>query len=178
MGLLSGKTAIITGGGSEAGFGAAIARKFVAEDARVVLADIDVNGAKDVAGSIDESKVRALLMDVTKEKDWIRAIEFTKQEFGGLDIVVNNAGCSYPNKPTLDVTEDDFDRVFTLNVKSIYWSTKHSIPQMQAQGRGGSIINISSVGSLRPRPGLVWYSSSKGAVSTVSTRSRRCSELR
>ncbi|KAK5744133.1 hypothetical protein LTR17_002163 [Elasticomyces elasticus] len=168
MGLLSGKVAIITGGGNETGFGAAIARKFAAEDARILLTDINESGAANVAASIDTTKVKPFAMDVTREADWIRAVKAAEAEFGGLDIVVNNAGTSYRNKPTLDVTEDEFDLVFTVNVKSIFWSAKHSIPQMQAQGRGGGIINISSVGSLRPRPGLVWYSSSKAAVSNAT----------
>lgn len=83
-------------------------------------------------------------------------------------LVVNNAGTSYKNKPTLEVTSAEFDRVFLVNVKSIYWSVGAAIPQLQKQGHGGSIINISSIGSVRPRPGLVWYNSSKGAVSNVS----------
>jgi NAD(P)-dependent dehydrogenase (short-subunit alcohol dehydrogenase family) len=171
MGLLQDKVILITGAGSEAGFGSAIARAFVAEGARVVLADINAQGARDVALSIGggggAGAVKPFTMNVTREEDWSRAVEFAKQQFGGLDVVVNNAGYSYRNKPTLDVTEADFDRVFEVNVKSVFWSAKYCIPQMQSQGRGGSIINISSVGSLRPRAGLVWYSSSKGAVSTV-----------
>lgn len=169
MGLLQDKVVLVTGAGSDAGFGSAIARKFAAEGARIVLADINAQGAQDVASSIDRDAVKPFTMDVTREEDWARAVEFSKQQFGGLDVVVNNAGYSYRNKPTLDVTEEDFDRVFSINVKSVFWSAKHCIPQMQSQGRGGCIINISSVGSLRPRPGLVWYSSSKGAVSTVRT---------
>jgi NAD(P)-dependent dehydrogenase (short-subunit alcohol dehydrogenase family) len=95
-------------------------------------------------------------------------VETAVKEFGRLDIVVNNAGTTYKNKPTAEVTEDEFERVMSVNVKSIFWSVKTVIPQMQKQGGGGSIINISSSGSIRPRPGLVWYNASKGAVSNVS----------
>lgn len=107
-------------------------------------------------------------MDVTKEAAWKSAVDTTVKEFGQLDIVVNNAGWSYKNKPTLEVTVEEFDRVFDINVKSVYLSVASVVPQMQKQGHGGAIVNISSIGSTRPRPGLVWYNATKGAVSNVS----------
>jgi NAD(P)-dependent dehydrogenase (short-subunit alcohol dehydrogenase family) len=105
-------------------------------------------------------------MDVTNEGHWKSAIETCVSKWGRVDIVVNNAGTTYRNKPTLEVTSDEFDLVFNVNVKSIYLSILATVPQMKKQG-GGSIINISSTGSTRPRPGLVWYNASKGAVTNV-----------
>lgn len=102
--------------------------------------------------------------DVTKLQDWKDLLVFAIKEFGPVDILVNNAGTTYPNKPTLDVTEADFDRVFNVNVKSIYLATTVLVPYLIERGQGGSIINVASIGALRPRPGLVWYNSSKGAV--------------
>lgn len=93
-------------------------------------------------------------------------VDTAVSKFGGLDILVNNAGTSYRNKPTLDVTEAEFDRVMLVNVKSIYYSVGVAIPAMRARG-GGAIINIASIGAMRPRPGLVWYNASKGAVANV-----------
>ena len=85
------------------------------------------------------------------------------------DVVVNNAGTTYKNKPTVDVTEAEFDKVFTVNVKSVFQCVKAVVPQMKKQGHGGSVITVSSIGSVRPRPGLTWYNSTKAAVTNVST---------
>jgi 3-oxoacyl-[acyl-carrier protein] reductase len=93
-------------------------------------------------------------------------VDTAVSKFGGLDILVNNAGTSYKNKPTLDVTEAEFDRVMLVNVKSIYHSVGVAVPAMRQRG-GGAIINIASIGAMRPRPGLVWYNASKGAVANV-----------
>jgi 3-oxoacyl-[acyl-carrier protein] reductase len=95
-------------------------------------------------------------------------VEKAVSEFGGLDIVVNNAGTTHRNKPILEVTEAEFDRVHAVNVKSIFWMVRAAVPVMQRQGRGGSIINISSTAGIRPRPGLTWYNSTKGAVNTAT----------
>jgi len=107
-------------------------------------------------------------MDVTQEGDWKKAVDTIMEKWGRLDIIVNNAGTTYRNKPTLDVTEDEWMRVFDVNVKSVFWSVKIAVPRIVEGKRGGSVINISSTGSERPRPGLVWYNASKGAVSNVS----------
>lgn len=107
-------------------------------------------------------------MDVTQEAHWTNAVKTAVDKWGKVDILVNNAGTTYNNKPTLDVTTEEFDKVFNVNVRSIFWSIKAVVPIMQKAG-GGSIINISSIGSVRPRPGLVWYNSSKGAVTNVSS---------
>lgn len=168
LGRLDGKIALVTGGANEAGFGAAISRRFVSEGAKVLIGDLDEAGAKSVAKNLNSENVKGMKMDVTKEADWKNVVDTIVKDWGRLDIIVNNAGTTYRNKPTLDVTEDEFERVFSVNVKSIYWSAKVAIPQLQKQGDGGAIVNISSIGSVRPRPGLVWYNSSKSAVSNVS----------
>ena len=89
------------------------------------------------------------------------------EAFGGLDVLVNNAGVSHMNKPLLDITEAEFDRVFRVNVKAIFHALRHGVPLLAARG-GGSVINIASTAALRPRPGLAWYNASKGAVVTLS----------
>ncbi|KAI4715429.1 NAD(P)-binding protein [Aureobasidium sp. EXF-10727] len=168
LGRLKGKVAIITGGASPQGFGYAIARRFIDEGAKVIIGDLDGSGAESSASSLSSDNAKGVSMDVCKHEDWKRVVEMAVEGFGRLDIVVNNAGCTYRNKPTAEVTEDEFERVMSVNVKSIFWSVKVVVPQMQKQGQGGSIINISSSGSVRPRPGLVWYNASKGAVSNAT----------
>ncbi|TGO27854.1 hypothetical protein BPAE_0036g00650 [Botrytis paeoniae] len=158
---LQNKVAIVTGGGS--GFGAGIARRFAEEGCKVVVADIDAVGGERVASSWPQSMV-FVKMDVMREEEWEGLCRETRERWGRVDVCVNNAGGSYRNKPTLDVTEDEFDRVFNLNVKSIFFATKHFIPSVIDHGEGGSMINIASIGATRPRPGLVWYNASKGAV--------------
>ena len=167
LGRLKDKVALVTGGAGEAGFGAAISRRFVAEGAKVLIGDLDAKGAESVASKMNSPNVKGIAMDVTSEESWQNAVDTIVKEFGRLDIIVNNAGTTYRNKPTIDVTEEEWMRVFDVNVKSIYWSVKIAVPQLQKQKQGGSFINISSTGSIRPRPGLVWYNSSKGAVSNV-----------
>lgn len=162
---LQGKVAIVTGASS--GFGAAIARRFGEEGAKVVLADINVEAGQKIASENAENLVFQKL-DVTSAADWKAVMDAAISKFGRLDILVNNAGTSYKNKPTLDVTEDEWERVFTVNVKSIYLSVREFMPRMIEQGQGASMINVSSIGATRPRPGLVWYNSSKGAVTNAT----------
>lgn len=160
---LKDKVAIVTGGAS--GFGAAIARHFVDEGAKVVILDLNGEGAARVAGNTGQAI--AVAGDVTKRADIDRAVAAAIDTFGGLDIVVNNAGWSYRNKPMLEVTEDEFDRVYAINVKSIFYMTNATVPVMRKQG-GGCIVNVGSTGGIRPRPGLTWYNGSKGAVNLLS----------
>ena len=164
MNRLAGKTALITGAAS--GFGAEMARLYAAEGARVVIADINDGGAGQVAAAIGAaaSPVRC---DVTRRADVDAAVKHTLQTFGRLDIVVNNAGWTHRNQPLLQVSEAEFDRVYAVNVKSIYLATIHAVPAFRAAG-GGSFINIASTAGVRPRPGLTWYNGSKGAVITTS----------
>lgn len=159
------KIAVVTGAGG--GFGEGIARRFAAEGARVVVADINVAAARKVALEIGNGAV-AIAGDVSQGRDVAMMVGAAMDRFGGLDIVVNNAGTTHRNQPILDVSEADFDRVFAVNVKSLYWMTQSAVPVFRNQGRGGSIINISSTAGIRPRPGLVWYNGTKGAVNTMT----------
>ncbi len=161
---LDGKVALITG--AARGFGAGIAEVFAREGARLVLTDVDGEGVAKVAKSLGD-KARGLSADVTKATDWQNAVEVCVAKFGRLDIVVNNAGTSHLNQPLLDVSEKEFDRVFAVNVKSIYLSAQAAVPIMRKQG-GGVFINIGSTAAIRPRPGLAWYNGSKGAVHLIS----------
>ena len=164
MKRLSGKTAIITGAAS--GFGAEIARLYASEGAKVVIADINEAGAREGAGAIGD-QARAVRCDVTCRADIDAAVALTLSVFGRLDIVVNNAGWTHRNKPLLEVTEDEFDRVYDINVKSIFHMTQAVVPRMRQDG-GGVILNIGSTAGIRPRPGLTWYNGSKGAVNLLS----------
>ena len=157
---LRGKTAIVTGAAS--GFGKGIAETFVREGASVAVVDLNEAGAKEVAAALGPRAV-AIRCDVAKKADVDAAVAATVGAFGSLDILVNNAGVSHRNKPMLEVTEEEFDRVFAVNVKSIYLFAQAVVPVMRQKGRG-AIINIGSTAGLRPRPGLVWYNASKGAV--------------
>jgi 3-oxoacyl-[acyl-carrier protein] reductase len=158
------KVAIVTGGGL--GFGAGIAQLFAAEGAQVLVADIDGARAGRVAGEIGAA-ARPATADVASGADFARIVQETLDTFGRLDVVVNNAGTTHRNQPLLEVDEATYDRVFAVNVKSIYWSVQHALPVFRRQG-GGCFVNIASTAGLRPRPGLTWYNASKGAVITMS----------
>jgi 3-oxoacyl-[acyl-carrier protein] reductase len=158
------KTALITG--AAGGFGYGIAETFAREGARVAIVDINEEAAIAAASQIGGNAF-ALRCDVADGNDVRRAVEAVVETFGRLDIVVNNAGTSHRNKPLLDVTEEEFDRVFAVNVKSIYHTTMAAVPHLR-QGDGGVILNIGSTAGLRPRPGLTWYNASKGAVNLLS----------
>ena len=164
MAQLQGKIAIITG--AAGGFGEGIARLFVAEGARVLIADLDAHKAGQVASELG-SNAMAIGCDVSKADDVNAAVAFCVKVFGAPDIVVNNAGTTHRNQPMLDVDEATFDRVFNVNVKSIFHVTRAVVPLMRER-RQGSIINIGSTAGIRPRPGLTWYNASKGAVNLLS----------
>jgi 3-oxoacyl-[acyl-carrier protein] reductase len=161
---LQGKVALVTGGAS--GFGAEIVRLFAKEGAKVVILDLNLEGANKVAQDAGGGTI-AVGGDVTKRADIDASVKTTIDNFKRLDVVVNNAGWTHRNKPMLEVSEEEFDRVYAINVKSIYHMTNAIVPVMRKQG-GGSIINIGSTAGIRPRPGLTWYNGSKGAVNLVS----------
>jgi 3-oxoacyl-[acyl-carrier protein] reductase len=155
---LKNKVAIVTGAGS--GFGAGIAKRFAEEGAHVIINDIDPKGDK-IAKQIGGTFVQA---DVTKGDDWARLLRAAGEK---LDIIVNNAGWTHRNKPYVEVTEAEFDRVYAVNVKSVYLSALHAVPVFRKRGRG-CFVNIASTAGVRPRPGLTVYNSSKGAVINMS----------
>ena len=157
---LKDKIAIVTGAAS--GFGEAIAKTFADNGAKVIIADINDEGAKKVAGDIGENAL-TIAADVTKKQDVAKMMETAVSNFGGLDIQVNNAGYTHENQCALEVTEDDFDKIYAINVKAIYLSTLACVPLMEKRG-GGVIINTASTAGIRPRPGLTWYNGSKGAA--------------
>jgi len=159
---LKDKVAVVTGAGS--GFGEGIAKRFSEEGARVVVADIDANGGNRVASGLQAAFVQA---DVTRGADWARLVSETVSRFGRIDVVVNNAGWTHRRKPFLEVGEAEFDKVYAVNVKSIYLSAIHALPVFRRQG-GGCFVNIASTAGVRPRPGLTVYNSSKGAVILMS----------
>lgn len=160
---LKGKTALVTGGAS--GFGAEIAAVYAREGATVTIMDLNKEGAEQQAESIGAG-TKALAGDVTKREDVDKAVQAAAEE-GRVDIVVNNAGWTHRNKPILEVTEEEFDRIYNINVKAIYHMTNAVVPLMKQAG-GGVILNIGSTAGIRPRPGLTWYNSSKGAVNLLS----------
>jgi 3-oxoacyl-[acyl-carrier protein] reductase len=171
MARLAGKVAVVTGGGS--GFGEGIAHTFAREGAAVMVADLNLEAAERVAAAIREQygetggNARAVRADVAQGDDVAAVRDATLAAFGDVHIVVNNAGTTHRNKPILEITEDEFDRVYAVNVKSIYWSARHFIPHFRQRG-GGNFVNVASTAGIRPRPGLVWYNGSKGAVITAS----------
>jgi 3-oxoacyl-[acyl-carrier protein] reductase len=161
------KVAIVTGAGS--GFGAAIARRYADEGASVVVNDIDRKGAEQVAARIGDAGGRAAVAvgDVSRDADVASLVRSALDAFGRLDIVVNNAGTTHRNQPMLDVDEAEFDRVYAVNVKSIFLTARHAVPHFRKAG-SGCFVNIASTAGVRPRPGLTWYNGTKGAVIVTS----------
>jgi 3-oxoacyl-[acyl-carrier protein] reductase len=164
---LKDKIAIVTGAGS--GFGAGIARRFADEGARVVVNDLHEAMAKRTADGIVRTggRAAACAADVSRDADVARLVAFALDAFGGLDVVVNTAGTTHRNQPMLDVPEDLFDRIYAVNVKSLYLTAKHAVPHFRQQ-KNGVFITIASTAGVRPRPGLTWYNGSKGAAIVTS----------
>lgn len=161
---LDGKTALVTGAGS--GIGKAIAETYAREGARVALADVNMEAAKSAARSIGNNAI-ALRCDVSKKSDFAAAVAETLSAFGTLDILVNNAGTTHINKPMMDIGEEEFDRIFAVNVKGVFLGCQAVVPHFRNVG-GGVIINIGSTAAVRPRPGTTAYAGTKGAVHTLT----------
>jgi 3-oxoacyl-[acyl-carrier protein] reductase len=159
---LAGKTAIVTGGAS--GFGAGIVRKFAQEGAKVMVADLNMELARDVAAEVGGIAVQ---VDVSRDADVAAMVATAKAQLGGIDILVNNAGITHLPKPMEEVSEEEFDRVFAVNCKSVYLTAKHVMPVMKAAGKG-AVLNVASTAGLSPRPNLNWYNSSKGWMITAT----------
>ncbi|WP_343528272.1 SDR family oxidoreductase [Sphingomonas sp.] len=162
---LNGKTALITGAAS--GFGKAMAHRFATLGARVAVVDLNGDKAAEVATAIGADKAIGITADVTVRADLDAAVKTTTEAFGVPDIVINNAGMTHRNQPLLDVDEETFDRVFAVNVKSIYNMVHAVVPAMRDHG-GGVMLNVGSTAGIRPRPGLTWYNGSKGATNMLS----------
>ncbi len=161
---LEGKTAIVTGGAS--GFGAGIAQTFAAEGARVMIADINGDAARHMANSLGGQTI-AQQVDVSDRASVQTMAESAHDQFGTLDILVNNAGVTHLPTPLEDVSEDEFDRVFNVNMKSVYLTARAFVPAMKAR-KTGAILNVASTAGLSPRPNLNWYNASKGWMITAT----------
>ncbi len=169
-GRLEGKVAVVTGGGS--GFGAGICAKFVHEGAQVVVADIDLQAALDVAARLGPA-ARALRVDVTQAADLRVMLDAAQVHFRRLDILVNNAGVTHLPQALEDVTEADFDRIVAVNMKAIYLAMREVVPRLKANPPGpkgirGVVLNMASTAGVSPRPRLGWYNASKGWVITAT----------
>jgi 3-oxoacyl-[acyl-carrier protein] reductase len=161
---LQGKTAILTGGAS--GFGAGITRKFVAEGANVMIADLNIDMANELAAELGD-RVKTVQTNVAQNDSVMDMVTATLKAFGKIDILINNAGTTHLPAPMEDVTEDDFDKVFAVNCKSVYLTAKHIVPLMKAQG-SGAILNLASTAGVSPRPRLNWYNASKGWMNNAT----------
>ena len=161
---LEGKTAIVTGGGS--GFGAGICRKFAAEGARVMVVDVNLDGAQAIADEIGKGAL-AQRTDVASSDGVAALAAVAREAFGELDILVNNAGITHLPGPMDEISEEDFDRVLTVNAKSVFLTAKHIIPAMKARGQG-AVLNVASTAGVSPRPRLSWYNASKGWMITAT----------
>ena len=161
---LIGKVAIVTGGAS--GFGAGIARKFIAEGAKVMIADLNIDMANDLAAELGEN-AHTVQTNVAEDASIAAMVRATIQDFGRIDILINNAGTTHLPAPMEEVTEADFDRVFAVNCKSVYLGAKHIVPLMKAQG-SGAILNVASTAGVSPRPRLNWYNASKGWMNNAT----------
>ena len=159
---LEGKTAIVTGGAS--GFGAGIARKFIAEGANVMIAEL--NMADDLVAELGQN-ARAVETNVAQDASVQAMVQATLDAFGRIDILINNAGTTHLPTPMEDVSEDDFDKVFAVNCKSVYLTAKHLVPLLKKQG-SGAILNVASTAGVSPRPRLNWYNASKGWMNTAT----------
>lgn len=161
---LEGKTAIVTGGAS--GFGAGIVRKFANEGAKVMIADLNIDLANTLAFELGDH-VHALKTNVTNRADIKVLAEATIEAFGQIDILVNNAGTTHLPALMDEVSEDDFDKVFAVNCKSVFLTAQEIIPHMRTRG-SGAVLNVASTAAVSPRPRLSWYNASKGWLTTAT----------
>src|SRR5579859_6189786 len=159
---ISGKAAIVTGGALGIGFG--IVSRLVEAGVEVMVADVNKEALETVPNRLKGGKVRTMVLDVSKDDGWEKAVKACVSDFGKLDILVNNAGI-YPQVPMLKMQPATFDKVLDINLRGLAFLSKAAALQMIKQGRGGHIINIASVDSVHPSMvGLAAYDSSKGGV--------------
>ena len=167
---LANKVAIVTGGGS--GFGAGIVKKFVAEGAQVLVADLNLDAALAIAAAVGPA-ARGMRVDVADATGVRQMMGAAEQHFGRIDILVNNAGVTHLPQPLEEVGEADFDRIVAVNMKAIYLAMREVVPRMKAnapgvQGIRGVVLNMASTAGVSPRPRLAWYNASKGWVITAT----------
>ncbi|AUR06262.1 SDR family oxidoreductase [Phaeobacter inhibens] len=166
---LAGKCAIVTGGAS--GFGAGIVTKFLTEGARVMIADINADAAAAAASDACEAygpdQAIAQTVDVSDRTSVGQMAQAALNHFGQVDILVNNAGVSHLPTPLEDVSEEDFDRVVAVNMKSVYLTARALVPHMKSR-QSGAILNVASTAGVSPRPNLNWYNASKGWMITAT----------
>jgi len=161
---LDGKKAIVTGGAS--GFGEGIVRKFIAEGAQVLIADLNINGARKLAEQLGASAIPCEA-NVASDGSVAAMAQSAIGQLGGVDILINNAGTTHLPAAMETVSEDDFDKVFAVNCKSVYLTAKHIVPIFKAQGHG-NILNVASTAGVSPRPRLNWYNASKGWMNNAT----------
>jgi 3-oxoacyl-[acyl-carrier protein] reductase len=161
---LKGRTAIVTGGAS--GFGEGIVRRFVQEGARVAIVDLNLLAAEKLAAELGQGVV-AVQADVSKDSAVAKMAGEVNDALGLVDVLVNNAGIGHTPRPLDTLSEEDFDRIWAVNVKSVYLTAKHLVPAMK-QARRGAILNVASTGGVSPRPNLTWYNASKGWMITAT----------
>ena len=161
---LKGKRAIVTGGAS--GFGAGIVRKFAAENARILIADLNGEGARDLAHELGDA-IEAIETNIADDQSVREMVEAAHGQLGGIDILVNNAGTTHLPAAMEEVSEADFDKVFAVNCKSVYLTAKHVLPHFKKQG-SGVILNVASTAGISPRPRLSWYNASKGWMNNAT----------
>jgi 3-oxoacyl-[acyl-carrier protein] reductase len=161
---LKGKKAIVTGGAS--GFGEGIVRKFVSEGADVLIADLNIEAAQKLSDELGTA-VKASKTNVAKDDSVLKMVALASAELGGVDILVNNAGITHLPAPMEEVSDEDFDKVFAVNCKSVFLTAKHIVPIFKSQ-RSGVILNVASTAGVSPRPHLNWYNASKGWMNNAT----------
>ena len=161
---LKGKKAIVTGGAS--GFGEGIVRKFVSEGADVLIADLNIEAAQKLSDELGTA-VQASETNVAENDSVLKMVALASAELGGVDILVNNAGITHLPAPMEEVSDEDFDKVFTVNCKSVFLTAKHIVPIFKSQ-RSGVILNVASTAGVSPRPHLNWYNASKGWMNNAT----------
>ena len=167
MNRFDNRSVIVTGSGS--GFGEATVKRFASEGARVIVSDIDQNRADRVVEEIikEGGKAKSVVCDVSVESQVEKLVQLALDEYGGVDVMVNNAGYSHMSKLLWKISVEEFDAVFAVNVRGVFLGCKHVIPMMIEQ-RAGVIVNIASVGAVAPRAGVTPYNGTKGAVLTMT----------